>query len=92
MASPTVPDKRPIRAIVEALHPASSRNVGKARSAQRDHREDLDGTGVTVNVLIPGGITNIPMASDKTGFVSDAVLRQVPMDCAGRVRRSPTRS
>jgi NAD(P)-dependent dehydrogenase (short-subunit alcohol dehydrogenase family) len=29
--------------------------------------KDLDGTGVTVNVLVPGGITNTPMASE-SGF------------------------
>ncbi len=30
--------------------------------------KDLDGTGVTVNVLVPGGITNTPMISDEAGF------------------------
>ena len=30
--------------------------------------KDLDGTGVTVNVLVPGGITNTPMISDKRGL------------------------
>ena len=30
--------------------------------------KDLDGTGVTVNVLVPGGLTNTPMVSDNTGF------------------------
>jgi NAD(P)-dependent dehydrogenase (short-subunit alcohol dehydrogenase family) len=30
--------------------------------------KDLDGTGVTVNVLVPGGITNTPMVSDDAGF------------------------
>jgi NAD(P)-dependent dehydrogenase (short-subunit alcohol dehydrogenase family) len=30
--------------------------------------KDLDGTGVTVNVLVPGGITNTPMVSDDSGF------------------------
>ena len=30
--------------------------------------KDLDGTGVTVNVVVPGGITNIPMVSDAAGF------------------------
>ena len=29
--------------------------------------KDLDGTGVTVNVLVPGGVTNTPMMS-KAGF------------------------
>jgi NAD(P)-dependent dehydrogenase (short-subunit alcohol dehydrogenase family) len=30
--------------------------------------KDLDGTGVTVNVLVPGGITNTPMVSEEAGF------------------------
>ncbi len=30
--------------------------------------KDLDGTGVSVNVLVPGGITNTPMISDVAGF------------------------
>jgi NAD(P)-dependent dehydrogenase (short-subunit alcohol dehydrogenase family) len=30
--------------------------------------KDLDGTGVTVNVLVPGGMTNTPMISDGAGF------------------------
>jgi NAD(P)-dependent dehydrogenase (short-subunit alcohol dehydrogenase family) len=30
--------------------------------------KDLDGTGVTVNVLVPGGVTNTPMISDQAGF------------------------
>jgi NAD(P)-dependent dehydrogenase (short-subunit alcohol dehydrogenase family) len=30
--------------------------------------KDLDDTGVTVNVLVPGGITNTPMVSDEAGF------------------------
>jgi NAD(P)-dependent dehydrogenase (short-subunit alcohol dehydrogenase family) len=30
--------------------------------------KDLDGTGVTVNVLVPGGVTNTPMVSNEAGF------------------------
>jgi NAD(P)-dependent dehydrogenase (short-subunit alcohol dehydrogenase family) len=30
--------------------------------------KDLDGTGVTVKVLVPGGVTNTPMVSDEAGF------------------------
>ena len=30
--------------------------------------KDFDGTGVTVNVLVPGGVTNTPMISDEAGF------------------------
>src|SRR6266436_3871859 len=30
--------------------------------------KDLDGTGVTVNVLVPGGVTDTPMIPDEAGF------------------------
>jgi NAD(P)-dependent dehydrogenase (short-subunit alcohol dehydrogenase family) len=30
--------------------------------------KDLDGTGVTVNILVPGGVTDTPMISDEAGF------------------------
>ena len=30
--------------------------------------KDLDGTGVTVNVLVPGGVTNTPMVPEEAGF------------------------
>jgi NAD(P)-dependent dehydrogenase (short-subunit alcohol dehydrogenase family) len=30
--------------------------------------KDLAGTGVTVNVLVPGGVTNTPMVPDEAGF------------------------
>ncbi|MGA7260224.1 MAG: SDR family oxidoreductase [Stellaceae bacterium] len=30
--------------------------------------KDVEGTGVTVNVLVPGGVTNTPMISDEAGF------------------------
>ncbi|MGH7045674.1 MAG: SDR family NAD(P)-dependent oxidoreductase [Stellaceae bacterium] len=30
--------------------------------------KDLAGTGITVNVLVPGGVTNTPMISDEAGF------------------------
>ncbi len=30
--------------------------------------KDLDAAGVTVNVLVPGGMTNTPMISDQAGF------------------------
>jgi NAD(P)-dependent dehydrogenase (short-subunit alcohol dehydrogenase family) len=30
--------------------------------------KDLDGTGITVNVLVPGGVTNTPMVPMESGF------------------------
>src|SRR5689334_4392645 len=37
--------------------------------------KDLDGTGVTVNVLVPGGVTNTPMISDEAGFARDRLIQ-----------------
>src|SRR5499427_46184 len=56
--------------------------------------KDLDGTGVTVNVLIPGGVTNTPMISDEAGFDRAALIQPEVMappliwlvsDAAGKV-------
>ncbi len=56
--------------------------------------KDLDGTGVTVNVLVPGGITNTPMISDVAGFDRAGMIQPQVMapplvwlvsDAAGRV-------
>jgi NAD(P)-dependent dehydrogenase (short-subunit alcohol dehydrogenase family) len=37
--------------------------------------KDLDGTGVTVNVLVPGGMTNTPMIADSAGFARDRLIQ-----------------
>jgi NAD(P)-dependent dehydrogenase (short-subunit alcohol dehydrogenase family) len=37
--------------------------------------KDLDGTGVTVNVVVPGGVTNTPMISDEAGFERDKLIQ-----------------
>jgi NAD(P)-dependent dehydrogenase (short-subunit alcohol dehydrogenase family) len=37
--------------------------------------KDLDGTGVTVNVLVPGGVTNTPMISDEAGYDRDRLIQ-----------------
>src|SRR5437764_3150176 len=56
--------------------------------------KDLDGTGVTVNVLVPGGITNTPMVSDEAGFERAKMIQPEVMapplvwlvsDAAGKV-------
>src|SRR5260370_15524300 len=56
--------------------------------------KDLDGTGVTVNVLVPGGITNTPMVSDAAGFERAKMIQPEVMapplvwlvsDAAGKV-------
>src|ERR1700747_3805634 len=62
--------------------------------------KDLDGTGVTVNVLVPGGVTNTPMISDEAGFDRTKLIHPKVMvppllwlvsDAAekGQARRSP---
>src|SRR5215467_9804376 len=56
--------------------------------------KDLNGTGVTVNVLVPGGATNTPMIADEAGFdrarliqpeVMAAPLVWLVSDAAGKV-------
>jgi len=56
--------------------------------------KDLEGTGVTVNVLVPGGATNTPMISDEAGFDRATLIQPevmaVPLvwlvsDAAGKV-------
>ena len=37
--------------------------------------KDLGGTGVTVNVLVPGGVTNTSMISDEAGFDRDTLIQ-----------------
>jgi NAD(P)-dependent dehydrogenase (short-subunit alcohol dehydrogenase family) len=60
--------------------------------------KDLDGTGVTVNVLVPGGITNTPMVSDAAGFERAKMIQPEVMapplvwlvsDAAGKVTGRP---
>jgi len=34
----------------------------------RAHAEEFEGTGVTVNVVVPGGPANTPMVPDESGF------------------------
>jgi NAD(P)-dependent dehydrogenase (short-subunit alcohol dehydrogenase family) len=56
--------------------------------------KDLDGSGITVNVVVPGGVTNTPMISDEAGFERDKLIPPEVMaapllwlvsDAAGRV-------
>jgi NAD(P)-dependent dehydrogenase (short-subunit alcohol dehydrogenase family) len=37
--------------------------------------KDLDGTGITVNVLVPGGMTNTPMIAADSGFDRAAMIQ-----------------
>src|SRR5580692_6785156 len=54
MINPGFPTYGPSKAALEALSAIMAK--------------DLDGTGVTVNVLVPGGVTNTPMISHEAGF------------------------
>jgi NAD(P)-dependent dehydrogenase (short-subunit alcohol dehydrogenase family) len=57
--------------------------------------KDLDGSGVTVNVLVPVGVTNTPMISDAAGFERDKLIqlkswrRRSSGSSPKRPRRSP---
>jgi NAD(P)-dependent dehydrogenase (short-subunit alcohol dehydrogenase family) len=60
--------------------------------------KDLDGIGVTVNVLVPGGVTDTPMISDQAGFDRDKLIQPDVMvpplvwlvsDTAGKVTGRP---
>src|SRR5215813_9245674 len=41
--------------------------------------KDLDGTGVTVNVLVPGGVTNTPMVPQESGFDRSEMIQPEAM-------------
>ena len=41
--------------------------------------KDLEGTGVTVNVLVPGGVTNTPMVPQEAGFDRAAMIQPAVM-------------
>src|SRR5207302_9288297 len=41
--------------------------------------KDLDGTGVTVNVLVPGGVTNTPMVPHESGFDRQQMIQPEAM-------------
>jgi NAD(P)-dependent dehydrogenase (short-subunit alcohol dehydrogenase family) len=41
--------------------------------------KDLDGSGVTVNVLVPGGVTDTPMIPDDAGFERRRLIRPESM-------------
>jgi len=79
MINPGFPTYGPSKAALEALSAIMAK--------------DLDGTGVTVNVLVPGGITNTPMVSE-SGFDRAKMIRPEVMappllwlvsDAAGKV-------
>ena len=55
------PTYGPSKAALEALSAIMAKDVG--------------GTGVTVNVLVPGGVTNTPMISDVAGFDRDKLIQ-----------------
>ena len=79
MINPGFPTYGPSKAALEALSAIMSK--------------DLDGTGVTVNVLVPGGITNTPMVSasgfDRAKMIQPEVMAPpllwLVSDAAGKV-------
>ena len=79
MLNPGSPTYGPSKAALEALSAIMAK--------------DLDGTGVTVNVLVPGGITNTPMVSesglDRAKMIQPEVMAPpllwLVSDAAGKV-------
>jgi len=79
MINPGFPTYGPSKAALEALSAIMAK--------------DLDGTGVTVNVLVPGGITNTPMVSesglDRAKMIQPEVMAPpllwLVSDAAGKV-------
>ena len=41
--------------------------------------KDLEGTGITVNVLVPGGVTNTPMVPNEAGFDRQEMIQPAVM-------------
>jgi len=50
-----------------SFHPYGPCKAG-LEAMSRGHAEEFEGTGVTVNVVVPGGPANTPMVPDESGF------------------------
>ncbi len=62
---------------------AGSPTYGPSKAALEAHSavwaKDLDGTGVTVNVLVPGGVTNTGMVPWESGFDREQMIQPAVM-------------
>jgi NAD(P)-dependent dehydrogenase (short-subunit alcohol dehydrogenase family) len=63
--------------------PPTAVNLGSPNQAI-SRLSDLDGTGVTVNVLVPGGVTNTPMISDEAESRRKRHFQEGEWDLPGR--------
>jgi NAD(P)-dependent dehydrogenase (short-subunit alcohol dehydrogenase family) len=60
------------------FHPYGPAKAGlEAMSA--GHAEEFKGTGITVNVVVPGGPTDTPMVPESSGIRRDALIKPVKM-------------
>ena len=57
-----------LRTMISAGSPTYGPSKAALEALSAIMAKDLDGTGITVNVLVPGGVTNTPMISDEAGF------------------------
>ena len=80
--------------MLNAGSPTYGRSKAALEALSAIMAKDLDGTGVTVNVLVPGGVTDTPMISDEAGFDRGKLIQPEVMvppllwlvsDAAGKV-------
>lgn len=68
----------------DAMYAPGMGGYGPSKAALEAHTaimaRDLDGTGVTANVLIPGGPANTRMIPDATGIPRDALIQPEAME------------
>jgi len=72
-----------ITTALDAMYVPGMGAYGPSKAALEAHTaimaKDLDGTGVTANVLIPGGPANTRMIPDATGIARDALIQPEDM-------------
>lgn len=72
-----------ITTAMDAMYASGMGGYGPSKAALEAHTavmaRDLDGTGVTANVLIPGGPANTRMIPDSTGIPRDALIQPEAM-------------
>ena len=72
-----------ITTALDAMYASGMGGYGPSKAALEAHTaimaRDLDGTGVTANVLIPGGPANTRMIPDATGIPRDALIQPEAM-------------
>lgn len=60
------------------FHPYGPCKAG-LEAMSRGHAQEFDGTGVTVNIVVPGGPADTPMVPDEAGFVREDLVQPTAM-------------